>query len=101
MGVVGSNKTSSNERLETGSVALDASNPTTVTTGLSTITACGATLQGSAAPGLGTSIVTALKANVVDASTVALYAWKVTGAGDTTLIASTGTETVDWWATGY
>ncbi len=101
MGVLDSNKKASNERMESGSVALDASNPTTVTTTLSTITACGVNLQGSAAPGLGTSIVTSLKANLDEASTVAIYAWKVTGAGDTTLIASTGTETVDWWATGY
>ena len=101
MGVLNSNKKASNERMESGSVALDGSNPTVVTTTFSTITACGATLQGSAAPGLGTAIVTAVKANVDEASTVSIYAWKPTTSDDTTVIASTGTETVDWWATGY
>ena len=101
MGVLNSNKKASNERMESGTIALDASNPTVVTTTMSKITACGAELQGSAAPGLGTSIVTSVKANVDEASTVSIYAWKPTTSDDVTVIASTGTETVDWWATGY
>ena len=101
MGVLNSNKKSSNERMESGSVALDGSNPTVVTTTFSTITACYAGMQDSVAPGLGTSIITTVKANVPEASTISIYAWKPTTSDDVTVIASTGTETVDWWATGY
>lgn len=75
-----------------GETALDGSNPTPATTGLATITGCGIGLKGTAAPGVGTSVVT----YATSTGTLNLYAWKVTGAGDTTLIASTGTETVGW-----
>lgn len=79
-----------------GSVALDGSNPTAIATGLSTITGFSATLQGSSAPGLGTSTLT----HIVSGGNVSVYAWKPTSAVDTTLIASTGTETIRWTATG-
>lgn len=84
------------EVIERGEVALDASNPTPVTTGLKTITAVHLELKGTAAPGLGTSTLTYNQtAGLLD-----IYAWKPTGATDPTLIASTGTETVSWMVIG-
>lgn len=82
--------------LARGTIALDGSNPTPITTGLTTVTGFAATLQGSSAPGLGTSVLT----HTISSGTVSVYAWKVTGSGDCTLIASTGTETISWVAVG-
>lgn len=80
-----------------GETALDGSNATPVATGLTTVVAFVATLKGSAAPGLGTQKLTA----VIDTGgSVNVYAWKPTGAGDCTLIASTGTESFYWVAVG-
>ena len=79
-----------------GTIALDGSNPTAITTGLTTVTGFSATLQGSSAPGTGTSVLT----HTISSGTVSVYAWKVTAAGDATLIASTGTETISWVAVG-
>jgi hypothetical protein len=79
-----------------GEVALDGTNPTPVTTGLTTITSAVVALKGTAAPGVGTSVVT----YGFSGGTLNIYGWKVTGAGDTTLIASTGTETVGYTVTG-
>lgn len=83
-------------KLARGETALDGSNPTTAATGLTTIVACVVALKGTAAPGLGTSVVTF----DWSAANVSFYAWAPTGAGDTTLIASTGTETVGWVCIG-
>ena len=77
-------------------VALDGSNPTTVASGLTTIVAAGVSLSGTAAPGLSTSTL----AVAINSTNLDVYAWKPTGAGDTTLIASTGTESFHWWAIG-
>lgn len=82
-----------------GSTALDGSNPTPVTTGLSTVVSATVTLRGSSAPGVGTSVLTQANTNW-GTGALSVYAWKVTGAGDATLIASTGTETFDWIAVG-
>jgi hypothetical protein len=79
-----------------GETALDGSNPTPVVTGLTTVVGFSATLKGSVAPGLGTSVLT----QVISSGTVNVYAWKPTGATDPTLIASTGTESFDWVAIG-
>lgn len=86
-------------KLARGSAAaLDGSNPTPIATGLATITAAGVQLRGTAAPGDNTSVLT------VDYTgsdgTLNVYAWKNTGGSDPTLVASTGTETFDWWAIG-
>lgn len=81
-----------------GETALDGSNPTPVATGLATVIAFTAILKGSVAPGLGTSVLTAVIAGA--AGNVDVYAWKPTGAGDTTKIASTGTESFYWTAIG-
>ena len=79
-----------------GETALDGSNPTPVATGLTSVVAFTATLKGSAAPGVGTSVLTA----VISGATVNVYAWKPTSNADPTLIASTGTESFYWTATG-
>jgi len=83
-------------KIARGETALDGSNPTSVTTGLTACVSFVATLKGSSAPGVGTSNLTA----VISGGDANVYAWKVTGAGDTTLIASTGTESFYWVAVG-
>lgn len=79
-----------------GVTALDGSNPTPVVTGLTTVTGFAATLTGSAAPGVGTSVLT----YIIASGTVNVYAWKPTSNSDPTLVASTGTETFAWIAVG-
>lgn len=79
-----------------GESVLDGSNPTPIATGLTTIVAVTATLKGSAAPGVGTSVITA----VISGANVNFYAWKPTSNADPTLIASTGTESFYWIAVG-
>lgn len=79
-----------------GETALDGSNPTDVATGLTTIVACTLTIKATAAPGVGTSVVTYSWSG----ATLSLYGWKVTANNDTTLIASTGTETIGWHCDG-
>lgn len=78
--------------------ALDAANPTPIATGLSAIAFAAVQLRGTAAPGDNTSVLT------VDYTgsdgTLNVYAWKNTGGTDPTLVASTGTETFDWFAVG-
>ena len=86
-------------KIARGSTALDGSNPTPVTTGLATVVSATVTLRGSSAPGVGTSVLTQANTNW-GTGALSVYAWKVTGAGDATLIASTGTETFDWVAVG-
>ena len=86
-------------KIARGTTALDGSNPTPVTTGLATVVSAMVTLEGSAAPGVGTSVLTQATTNWATGA-LAVYAWKVTGSGDATLIASTGTETFDWIAVG-
>lgn len=82
-----------------GVTALDGSNPTPVTTGLTTVVSMVVSLESASAPGVGTSILTVDETNYATGAG-AVYAWKVTGAGDTTLIASTGTENFQWIAVG-
>lgn len=79
-----------------GVVALDGSNPTPVTTGLTTILAASATLEGAVAPGDNTSVLTV----AISGGTLSIYAWKNTSGTDPTLVASTGTENVHWVAYG-
>lgn len=79
-----------------GEIALDGSNPTAVTTGLSSISGCNVSLKVSTAPGVGTSVVT----YSTSSGTLNIYGWKVTSSADNTLIASTGTETVGWTCVG-
>lgn len=79
-----------------GETALDGSNPTPVATGLTTIVAATLSLKGSGAPGVGTSALT----YDTSGGTLNIYAWKVTSNANPTLIDSTGTETVGWFAVG-
>lgn len=90
-----------NYRIARGTGTLDASNPTSIVTGLVTVVSFIATLKGTAAPGASTSVLTSA-ANAT-AGTQDVYAWKPTtggAAGNPTLIASTGTEDFDWIAIG-
>ncbi len=81
-----------------GAAALDGSNPTPVTTGLTTIVSAVAQLRGTAAPGDNTSVLTTDFSG--SDGTLNVYAWKNTSGSDPTLVASTGTETFDWIAIG-
>lgn len=83
-------------KVAAGETALDGTNPTPVTTGLASIVSCALTIKSTSAPGLGTSVVT----YGTSSGTLNMYGWKPTGAGDTTLIASTGTETIGWSCAG-
>jgi hypothetical protein len=96
MGKIGGAKLT-REAFETGEVALDGTNPTPVVTGFDVITSVTITQKLAVAPGLGASVFT------YDAvgGTVNIYAWQPTGAGDTTLVASTDTDTVAYLITGY
>lgn len=80
-------------RVVGGTGTLDGSNPTPVTTGLTTVVAGCATFEGSAAPALDPTVLTV----AASSGTLNVYAWKVTGAGDTTLIASTNSARLFHW----
>lgn len=77
-------------------IALDGSNATPVAHGLTTCVAFVAILKKTSAPGVGTSVLT----SNINGANVDVYAWKVTSSSDTTLIASTGTESFYWIAIG-
>lgn len=83
-------------KLARGITALDGTNPTPITTGLTAVLGFSCALEGSSTPGVGTSVLT----YSISGGTVNLYAWKVTNSSTTTLIASTGTENVAWVAVG-
>ena len=81
-----------------GTVGLDGSNPTSVTTGLTTLLGCFVTLHSSAAPGdlIATfSVLTTASAGRLD-----IYAWEFTSGTDATLVASDAGEVVDWFCNG-
>ncbi len=77
-------------------MALDGSNPTAWATGLTSVVAVCLTLKGTAAPGVGTTVLT----YDISVATVNVYAWKPTATDNCTLIASTGTETFSGIAIG-
>jgi hypothetical protein len=83
-------------RMACGTVTLDGSNPTSVTTGLNAISCALVTLNSAVAPGDATSVVTATWSG----GTLNIYAWKNTGGTDPTMVASTDTEVVGWVAFG-
>ena len=89
-------KKSTNARMVCGEVALDGSNPTDIESGLSTVVSVNLNISNSSAPGVGTSVLT----YSASGGTVSVYAWKVTSSSDTTLVASTGTETVSYCICG-
>lgn len=83
-------------KMACGEAALDGSNPTPITTGLTTCSAAVAQLKGSAAPGDNTSVLTC----VIGTADFDVYAWKNTSGTDPSLVASTGTESFYWIAFG-
>ena len=85
-----------NSTVARGATTLDGSNPTAVSTGLTTIVACNVSLATSTAPGVSTSLVT----GVISGTTLNIYGWKPTDATNNTLIASTGTDNVQWICSG-
>lgn len=83
--------------IASGTVTLDGSNPTPVTTGLTTITAASVSLVSNAAPGDDPSWLS----YDVSGGTLNVYAWKNTGGTDPTLVASTNnTAVIGWIAVG-
>ncbi len=85
-----------NYKLARGETALDGTNPTPVTTGLTTIVSCALTIKQTATPGLSTSVLT----YDTSSGTLNMYGWMVTSSSVTTLIASTYTPTVGWVCVG-
>jgi len=77
-------------------VALDGTNPTSVAHGLTSCLGVFVQLVGSAAPGTSTSVLT----TVINGANIDVYAWKPTSVSNPTLIASSGTETFNWFAIG-
>lgn len=86
----------SKTKIYAGEVALDGSNPTPIVTPFKTIYAVSVNLKGSAAPALTASTLT----YDVSGGTVNVYAWKPTGAGDTTLVTATDTDTISYVIVG-
>ncbi len=84
------------DQIASGVGTLDGSNPTSIAHGLKNCTSFVAMLIGTSAPGDNTSVLTAN----INGANVDVYAWKNTGGTDPTLVASTGTETFYWIATG-
>ena len=86
-------------RLIFGTVTLDGSNPTPISLAnyLSAIDAAVVSVDGSVAPGVDPTTAT----SVISGTTVDVYAWKITGVGDATLVASTNNaRLVNWFAIG-
>jgi hypothetical protein len=77
-------------------LALDGSNPTSAAHGLTTCVAAFASLAGSTAPGDSTAVVTV----VINGANLDFYGWKHQDGADPTFVASTGTETFNWFAIG-
>lgn len=85
-----------------GEVVLDGANPTSVTTGLTTILSAQATLKAAVTPGDDPSWLTVDYGGAVPAGRLDVYAWKNTGGTDPTLVASTNnTAVVAWQAVGF
>jgi hypothetical protein len=79
-----------------GVIALDGSGATVVATGLTTILAATVTYEKATSPGLDPSMITC----TISGGNLSIWPWKVTGAGDATLIASTNTGNVHWIVVG-
>lgn len=81
-----------------GTIALDGSNPTSVTTKV-TIQGAMLVMNTKTAPGDNTSVVTWF-VETATAQQLDIYGWKPILGTDPTLVASDGTETVQWVAWG-
>lgn len=84
-------------KLARGIGTLDGTNPTPVVTGLSTVVSIIAGINGTAAPGDATHV---LSATTGASGTANVYAWMPTSGTDPTLVASTNTEVFSWIAIG-
>lgn len=83
-------------KIARGTSTLDGSNPTDVSTGLTTIVACFANIITSVAPGVNTGTLT----YTASGATLSIYGWKPTSSGNPTLIASTGNDAFSWFCVG-
>lgn len=68
-----------------------------VASGLTTAVVAVAGLRGTLSPG---TLTQTISANIGASGTVTFYGWMITAPGTATLIASTGTETFNWFAVG-
>lgn len=84
-------------KIARGEVTLDGSNPTSITTGLATVVGATVARKSATSPGLDATIVTCDFGGSVAAGQLDVYAWKPTGTGDCTLIASTNNSAVVSW----
>ncbi len=82
-------------KVAAGEVTLDGSNPTPVTTGLTTIAAATCTRKSTAAPGVSTHLFSVSYSG--SDGTLNIYAWKPTASGDCTGIASTDAAGIVCW----
>ena len=88
-------------RLAFGTVTLDGSNPTNVTTGLASVIACGANPRLAAANAVGAANVNNVVFSAASGGTIDLRAYNTTATGDAAQVASTNSAVVcDWWAIG-
>lgn len=86
-------------RMLCGTVTLDGGNPTPIALAnyLSAIDAAVVSMEGSVAPGVDPSLVT----SAISGTTINVYAWKITGVADATLVASAdNARLVNWFAIG-
>lgn len=81
-------------RMVAGEVTLDGSNPTSVTTGLTTITSAVAVFKQATAPGDDPVDLTVDYGGSVPAGRLDIHAWKNTGGTDPTLVASINNSAV-------
>ena len=84
--------------IDAGTTQLDGSNPTSVTTGLSALRACSVTRTIGTTPGVTFATFTILRTSV--AGRLDIYAWQPTSSSDTTLVASTSQDVVEWLCVG-
>ena len=87
-------------KIVTGEIALDGTNPTPLDLSAffkTKIVSVDISIRNASAPALGLSTVTY---DIVD-RLVNLFGWEPTGAGDTTLVASSDTETIAYTVVGF
>lgn len=82
-------------KIARGETALGGTNPTNITTGLTTIIACTATVKKTTAPTSEETIT-----YTTSSGTLSLYVWQPTSTAVTTLVASPSTATVGWICIG-
>ena len=89
------------QKIVSGEIALDGSNPTDIATGLKVVTGGFVCRKDPTAPGAGPHNLSVDFGGSVPAGTLRAYAWQATATADTAEIASTSTDTVSWIAVGY